>query len=49
MLALIAALLFFVALFERTVFDGSLDLVIAGLVFLAVHLAYPLALPGRRV
>ncbi len=51
MLALLAALLFFVAIFERAVFDGRLDLVVAGFVFVALHLALPLPLrlPGRPV
>lgn len=49
MLALIAALLFLLALLHVTI--GSVDLVTAGLLFVALHLAlggYVPALPARR-
>ena len=48
MFAALAALCFFIALFTRSVFDGGLDLVIAGLCLLALHLVVPVGLPGRR-
>lgn len=48
MFAILAALAFLVALFERTVFDGQLDLVVFGLFCIALHLCIPLNLPGRR-
>lgn len=46
MLAIVAALLFLLACFEVTL--GSIPLVTLGLFFVALHLAVPLAIPGRR-
>lgn len=46
MFAVIAAVLFFVALFEQQL--GEVDLVVAGLLCVALHLALGIALPWPR-
>lgn len=47
MLALLSVVSFAIALIERHL--GPVDMAVLGLLLLALHLAYPLALPGRRV
>ena len=47
MLAALAAIVFAVVLFGGHIAD--LNLIALGLMLLALHLAYPVALPGRRV